>query len=102
MQPQPTLSGHPARRLSKRTPSTALFPFRRRTVLQAPLFGEPLHTMRVDLFDFDLPPDRIARRPPQPRDAARLLSVTPAALGDHVVGDLPGLLKAGDLLVFND
>jgi S-adenosylmethionine:tRNA ribosyltransferase-isomerase len=58
--------------------------------------------MRVDLFDFDLPPDRIAQRPAQPRDAARLLSVTPSALGDHVVGDLPSLLKAGDLLVFND
>jgi S-adenosylmethionine:tRNA ribosyltransferase-isomerase len=58
--------------------------------------------MRVDLFDFDLPPDRIAQRPAQPRDAARLLSVTPSALGDHVVGDLPRLLRAGDLLVFND
>ena len=58
--------------------------------------------MRVDLFDFDLPPDRIAQRPAQPRDAARLLSVTPPALADHIVGDLPNLLKAGDLLVFND
>ena len=58
--------------------------------------------MRVDLFDFDLPPDRIAQRPAQPRDAARLLSVTSSGLGDHTVGDLPNLLKAGDLLVFND
>ena len=58
--------------------------------------------MRVDLFDFDLPPDRIAQRPAQPRDAARLLAVTPSALTDHGVGDLPNLLNAGDLLVFND
>jgi len=58
--------------------------------------------MRVDLFDFDLPPDRIAQRPAQPRDSARLLSVTPTALADHVVGDLPSLLQPGDLLVFND
>jgi S-adenosylmethionine:tRNA ribosyltransferase-isomerase len=58
--------------------------------------------MRVDLFDFDLPPDRIAQRPAHPRDAARLLSVTPSGVADHVVGDLPDLLQPGDLLVFND
>jgi S-adenosylmethionine:tRNA ribosyltransferase-isomerase len=58
--------------------------------------------MRVDLFDFDLPPDRIAQRPAQPRDAARLLSVMPSTLDDHSVSDLPNLLRAGDLLVFND
>ena len=58
--------------------------------------------MRVDLFDFDLPPDRIAQRPAQPRDSARLLLVKPSVLADHVVGDLPSLLQAGDLLVFND
>ena len=58
--------------------------------------------MRVDLFDFDLPPDRIAQRPAQPRDSARLLSVKPSALSDHVVGALPDLLQRGDLLVFND
>jgi S-adenosylmethionine:tRNA ribosyltransferase-isomerase len=58
--------------------------------------------MRVDLFDFDLPPDRIAQRPAQPRDSARLLSVTPSALADRVVSELPSLLLPGDLLVFND
>jgi S-adenosylmethionine:tRNA ribosyltransferase-isomerase len=58
--------------------------------------------MRVDLFDFELPPERIAQRPADPRDAARLLSVTPSALADLGVRDLPGLLRAGDLLVFND
>jgi S-adenosylmethionine:tRNA ribosyltransferase-isomerase len=58
--------------------------------------------MRVDLFDFELPPERIAQRPVEPRDAARLLSVTPGALEDRGVRDLPGLLAPGDLLVFND
>ncbi|HEX8193052.1 MAG TPA: tRNA preQ1(34) S-adenosylmethionine ribosyltransferase-isomerase QueA [Allosphingosinicella sp.] len=59
--------------------------------------------MRVDLFDFDLPPDRIALRPAAPRDAARLLRVgSGGALGDHVVSDLPRLLRSGDMLVFND
>ncbi len=58
--------------------------------------------MRVDLFDFDLPPDRIALRPASPRDSARLLAVSPDALADHVVTDLPRLLRRGDVLVFND
>src|SRR5690606_37398689 len=59
--------------------------------------------MRVDLFDFDLPDERIALRPAEPRDAARLLVVRPGqALADHTVGDLPSLLRPGDSLVFND
>ena len=58
--------------------------------------------MRVDLFDFELPPDRIALRPASPRDSARLLLVRGDRLADHVVTDLPGLLRPGDTLVFND
>jgi S-adenosylmethionine:tRNA ribosyltransferase-isomerase len=58
--------------------------------------------MDVDLFDFALPPERIALRPALPRDAARLLAVTPEGMADRVVSELPGLLRAGDLLVFND
>ena len=58
--------------------------------------------MRVDLFDFDLPADRIALRPVRPRDAARMLLVEGATISDRLVLDLPGLLRAGDVLVFND
>jgi S-adenosylmethionine:tRNA ribosyltransferase-isomerase len=59
--------------------------------------------MRVDLFDFDLPPQRIALRPARPRDSARLLVVRPGeTLEDRVVRDLPDLLQPGDALVFND
>jgi len=60
--------------------------------------------MRVDLFDFDLPTDSIALRPASPRDSARMLVVEGAvgALADRIVADLPGLLRAGDCLVFND
>lgn len=59
--------------------------------------------MKVDLFDFDLPDDRIALRPASPRDAARLLVVRPGeGLSDHIVRDLPSLLRAGDAIVFND
>jgi S-adenosylmethionine:tRNA ribosyltransferase-isomerase len=59
--------------------------------------------MRVDQFDFELPEDRIALRPARPRDSARLLVVPPSGpFEDRIVRDLPGLLRAGDLLVFND
>jgi S-adenosylmethionine:tRNA ribosyltransferase-isomerase len=58
--------------------------------------------VRVDLFDFELPPERIALRPASPRDSARLLVVGPDGLDDRIVRDLPGLLCAGDVLVFND
>ncbi len=58
--------------------------------------------MRVDLFDFHLPPERIALRPAEPRDSARLLLVAEDRIEDRAVLDLPGLLSAGDVLVFND
>jgi S-adenosylmethionine:tRNA ribosyltransferase-isomerase len=58
--------------------------------------------MRVDLFDFHLPPELIAQHPVRPRDAARLLVVRDAGLEDRHVRDLPALLRPGDLLVLND
>ena len=59
--------------------------------------------MRVDLFDFHLPPERIALRPARPRDAARMLvACGDAPLADRTVRDLPSQLRAGDVLVFND
>ena len=64
--------------------------------------------MRVDLFDFHLPPENIALRPARPRDAARMLVVsfdklrTNGSFEDRTVRDLPQLLRAGDVLVFND
>jgi S-adenosylmethionine:tRNA ribosyltransferase-isomerase len=58
--------------------------------------------MRVDLFDFELPQDRIALRPARPRDSARLLLVEGSEISDHEVLELPALLRPGDILVFND
>jgi S-adenosylmethionine:tRNA ribosyltransferase-isomerase len=58
--------------------------------------------VRVDLFDFDLPTDRIALRPASPRDSARLLIVRGSTLEDRIVTDLPLMLRGGDVLVFND
>jgi S-adenosylmethionine:tRNA ribosyltransferase-isomerase len=61
--------------------------------------------MRTDLFDFDLPAERIALRPISPRDAARLMVVRPGRkpeLDDRGIRDLPDLLREGDALVVND
>jgi len=58
--------------------------------------------MRVDLFDFDLPPERIALRPARPRDSARMLLVDKGELTDRTVLDLPDILRPSDILVFND
>jgi S-adenosylmethionine:tRNA ribosyltransferase-isomerase len=58
--------------------------------------------VRLSDFDFDLPPEAIAQHPIRPRDAARLLHVTPDRLEDRIVRDLPDLLGPGDILVSND
>jgi S-adenosylmethionine:tRNA ribosyltransferase-isomerase len=53
-------------------------------------------------FDFVLPPELIAQHPAAERSASRLLDGTAALPVDRVFRDLPTLLRAGDLLVFND
>jgi S-adenosylmethionine:tRNA ribosyltransferase-isomerase len=61
--------------------------------------------MRTDLFDFDLPTDRIALRPASPRDNARLMVVRPGQvpeLENRKITDLADLLRPGDCLVVND
>ena len=60
--------------------------------------------MKVSEFDFDLPPELIAQEPPVQRGASRLLRLDPSTsrLTDLNFADLPGLVRPGDLLVFND
>ena len=59
--------------------------------------------MDVSLFDFDLPERSIALRPASPRDSARLLHIPARGeLAHQTVSDLPSLLRAGDVLVFNE
>jgi len=58
--------------------------------------------MNVDQFDFDLPDSAIALRPARPRDSAKMLQVKGEDLTDHIVRDLPDLLRRGDVLVIND
>ncbi len=60
--------------------------------------------MRTSELDYELPPELIATRPCEPRDAARLLVCSrsdPARLEHARVHDLPGFLDLGDTLVFN-
>lgn len=60
--------------------------------------------MRLEEFDYYLPPELIAQEPVEPRDASRLLVLDrrTGATGHHRFRDLPGFLRPGDLLVFND
>ncbi len=60
--------------------------------------------MRIDEFDYDLPPHLIAQEPAARRDASRLLVLRrgPGGREHHLFADLPELLSAGDLLVLND
>lgn len=60
--------------------------------------------MKIDLFDFELPPGSIAQRPSARREDARLLVVDPGRpdLVDAHVFDLPDLVAPGSLVVLND
>jgi S-adenosylmethionine:tRNA ribosyltransferase-isomerase len=70
---------------------------------------EPSPRLRVDDFDYDLPPEAIAQVPVEPRDAARLLVLDRAtsapgrpAFSHRVFAEVGELLARGDLLVVND
>lgn len=59
--------------------------------------------MKVDLFDFELDRDLIAKQPANPRDSSRLLDLSDeTAIYDRHFYDLPEILRKGDVLVFND
>jgi S-adenosylmethionine:tRNA ribosyltransferase-isomerase len=59
--------------------------------------------MRLADFDYDLPEDRIAQSPVEPRDAARLLVDRGSEAPEHRrVSDLVDVLRPGDLLVVNE
>jgi len=64
----------------------------------------PASRVKTSDFDYELPPDRIAQHPAPRRDASRLLTLDRAtgSIAHHTFADLPGLLRAGDLLVVND
>src|SRR3954452_20286809 len=94
----------PSRTMKAELQQRGLHPSRR--AFRAPQDEEKLCSahpdMRTDLFDFDLPPERIALRPASPRDSAKMLVVENGALRDQTIADLPQWLKSGDQLVVND
>ena len=68
----------------------------------APMNSPTAPAYTVADFDFDLPPELIAQHPAPERSGSRLLDATGPAAADHVFRELPGLLAAGDLLIFNN
>jgi S-adenosylmethionine:tRNA ribosyltransferase-isomerase len=60
--------------------------------------------MKLEDFDYELPPELIAQEPSPCREAARLMTVerSTGAIAEGVIADLPQLLDRGDLLVVND
>ena len=61
------------------------------------------HELDLSQFDYELPSELIAQTPAARRDASRLLHLDAVGrLHDLQFPDLPSLLRAGDLLVFND
>ena len=59
-------------------------------------------SLTVDDFDFPLPPELIAQHPATERSGSRLLHVCGQQQIDRQFAELPTLLRAGDLLIFND
>ena len=60
--------------------------------------------MKTAEFDYELPPELIAQTPIEPRDASRLMVIDRRTntFTHHRFSDLPGYLRSGDLLVYNE
>ena len=67
-----------------------------------PALKQPMRSFSLSDFDFTLPPELVAQHPAPERSGSRLLDGTAPAPVDRIFRELPGLLRAGDLLVFND
>jgi len=71
--------------------------------LPLPAPAQPAASLTLADFDYALPAELIAQAPAPRRSASRLLHLDAAgALHDRSFADLAGLLRPGDLLVFND
>jgi len=61
-----------------------------------------LRMISMDIFDYPLPDERIARFPVNPRDTSRLLVYREGNMEHRIFSDLPSVLPAGSLLVLNE
>jgi S-adenosylmethionine:tRNA ribosyltransferase-isomerase len=63
-----------------------------------------MRAMRIEEFDYDLPPALIAQFPPAERGSSRMLHLegNTGRCSDHQFADLPKFVREGDLFVFND
>lgn len=60
--------------------------------------------LRTDELDFELPPNRVAMKPAEPRESAKLMVVwrdDPERIEHCTVADLPRFVEAGDVFVLN-
>jgi len=63
-----------------------------------------MSTLKLSDFDYHLPPERIAQKPAEPRDSARLLTLNrhSGQIGDKIFRDIADMLTADDILVVNE
>jgi S-adenosylmethionine:tRNA ribosyltransferase-isomerase len=58
--------------------------------------------IHISDYDYDLPPERIAKYPVAVRDQSKLLVYNHGDISDHVFTSLPDFLPSGSLMVFNN
>jgi S-adenosylmethionine:tRNA ribosyltransferase-isomerase len=78
-------------------------PLKANTTTEARLSHSPEVDRSLSSYDYELPQERIAQTPVEPRDRSRLLIVNSRTQHTHgIFRDLPNLLRSGDLLVLNN
>ena len=94
---------HDAQSQNPNISDQTVVPLKPDTVTQTRLSQSSEIDQLLSSYDYELPQERIAQTPTQPRDCSRLLVVlSPTDHTSQIFRDLPKLLRAGDLLVLND
>jgi S-adenosylmethionine:tRNA ribosyltransferase-isomerase len=59
-------------------------------------------SLHIEDYNYDLPDERIAKYPLERRDSSKLLRYEDGNVSEYVFRDIPSLLPAGSLMIFND